>query len=85
MKELDRERHCREITNGAIDAIRAEAERRDLAMGDVAESSRVPYVNITRMFSGSYRRVITLRTLVALADAVGMDIALTLRRRKAPQ
>ena len=82
MKEVSRERHCRTITDDAIGAIKRESEKKGLSMADIAESSRVPYVNITRMFSGSYRRVITLRTLVALADAIGFDLELRLRPRR---
>lgn len=82
MKEVSRERHCRTITDDAIAQIAKEAGKKGLSMGDIAESSRVPYVNITRMFSGSYKRVITLRTLVALADAIGFDLELKLRARR---
>lgn len=81
MKELQREKHCRAITDAAIGAIMEESVKNDLTMSDIADASRVPYVNITRMFCGSYKRVITLRTLVALADAVGVDLELRLKPR----
>lgn len=81
MKEINRERHCRSITDGAIAEIKDQADAQGLSMAQIAETSRVPYVNITRMFSGSYRRVITLRTLVALADSIGFDLELKLKPR----
>lgn len=74
MTELQREKASRELSDSAIAKIARIAEDAGISMTELSVSSRVPYVNITRMFSGSYRRVITLRSLVALADAVGAKV-----------
>ena len=74
MTELQREKASREISDSAINRIHEIADKAGVSMTELATASRVPYVNITRMFSGSYRRVITLRSLVALADAVGAKV-----------
>jgi len=79
MTEPQRENSCLSMSNAAIAVIASRAEKAGLSMSEIAAASRLPYVNITRMFSGSYRRVITLRGLVALADSVGAKVEITIK------
>ncbi len=79
MTKLQREKATRTLSDAAIERVKEIANKQGITMTSLAKESGVPYVNITRMFSGSYGRVIALRTLVALSDALEVNVGLILK------